>query len=76
VASHVRHASIPATVLTARGLRASTNWVGKRAALSVTPRTRFLREQRRRVVARPLPTLAMLSTRAPGPRWLAAAFEE
>ncbi|HSO34498.1 MAG TPA: hypothetical protein VLT33_18315, partial [Labilithrix sp.] len=56
-------ASIPASISlpTARDLRERANRVGERAALSGTPRTRFLREQRRRVVARLLPTLAMLA---------------
>lgn len=35
--------------------------MGERAALPGTPRTRFLREQRRRVVGRLLPTLATLA---------------
>lgn len=46
---------------TAKDLREKANRVGERAALPGTPRTRFLREQRRRVVARLLPTLAMLA---------------
>ncbi len=46
---------------TAKDLRERANLVGQRAALPGTPRTRFLREQRRRVVARLLPTLAMLA---------------
>jgi len=46
---------------TAKDLRERANRVGERAALPGTPRTRFLREQRRRVVARLLPTLAMLA---------------
>lgn len=46
---------------TAQDLRDRANRVGERAALPGTPRTRFLREQRQRVVARLLPTLAMLA---------------
>ena len=46
---------------TAKDLRERANRVGERAALPGTPRTRFLREQRRRVVARLLPTFAMLA---------------
>ena len=46
---------------TAKDLRERANRAGDRAALPGTPRTRFLREQRRRVVARLLPTLAMLA---------------
>lgn len=46
---------------TAKDLRARANSLGERAALPGTPRQRFLREQRRRVVARLLPTLAMLA---------------
>jgi signal transduction histidine kinase len=46
---------------TAKDLRERADRVGERAALPGTPRTRFLREQRRRVVARLLPTLAMLA---------------
>jgi len=48
--------SLPA----AKDLRERANRASERAALPGTPRTRFLREQRRRVVARLLPTLAML----------------
>jgi signal transduction histidine kinase len=46
---------------TANDLRERANRVGVRAALSGTPRTRFLREQRRRLVARLLPALSMLA---------------
>jgi signal transduction histidine kinase len=46
---------------TAAHLRDQANRVGERAALPGTPRKRFLREQRQRVVARLLPTLAMLA---------------
>lgn len=79
--------SLPATLSlpTAKDLRERANRVGERAALSGTPRTRFLREQRRRVVARLLPTLAMLAVgtgvaaltdllrAAPGSRWVSLA---
>jgi signal transduction histidine kinase len=79
--------SIPAAVSlpTAKDLRERANRVGERAALPGTPRTRFLREQRRRVVARLLPTLAMLAVGtgvgavtdlfrdAPGSRWIVLA---
>lgn len=79
--------SIPATVSlpTAKDLRERANRVGERAALAGTPRTRFLREQRRRVVARLLPTLAMLAVGTgvaaltdllsdhPGSRWVSLA---
>lgn len=70
---------------TAKDLRERANRVGEQAALPGTPRTRFLREQRRRVVARLLPTLAMLAVgtgaaaltdllRAnPGSRWVSLA---
>jgi len=87
VAERVPPASIPASISlpTARDLRERANRVGERAALSGTPRTRFLREQRRRVVARLLPTLAMLAVgtgaaaltdlfrAAPGSRWVSLA---
>ena len=55
--------SIPATVSlpSAKDLRERAQRVGQRAALPGTPRTRFLREQRRRFVARLLPTLALLA---------------
>ena len=55
--------SVPGSVSlpTAKDLRARADRVGERAALPGTPRTRFLREQRKRVVARLLPTLAMLA---------------
>jgi signal transduction histidine kinase len=46
---------------TAKDLRERADRVGERAALPGTPRTRFLREQRQRLVARLLPTLAMLA---------------
>jgi signal transduction histidine kinase len=59
--------SLPA----AKDLRARADRVIERAALSGTPRGRFLREQRRRLVARLLPTLAMLAV-ATG---AAAAFD-
>lgn len=79
--------SLPATLSlpTAKDLRERANRVGERAALPGTPRTRFLREQRRRVVARLLPTLAMLAVgtgvaaltdllrAAPGSRWVSLA---
>jgi len=70
---------------TAKDLRERANRVGERAALPGTPRMRFLREQRRRVVARLLPTLAMLAVgtggvaltdllrAAPGSRWASLA---
>ena len=70
---------------TAKDLREQANRVGERAALPGTPRTRFLREQRRRVLARLLPTLAMLAVgtgvaaltdllrEAPGSRWVSLA---
>ena len=45
----------------ARDLRERANRAGERVAPSGTPRARFLREQRRRFVARLLPTLAMLA---------------
>lgn len=59
--------------------------MGERAALAGTPRTRFLRESRRRVAARLLPTLAMLAVgtgvaaltdllrAAPESRWVSLA---
>lgn len=46
---------------TAKDLRDRANRVGERAALPGTPRSRFLREQRRRVIARLLPVLAMIA---------------
>lgn len=46
---------------TAKDLRDRANRAGERAALAGTPRSRFLREQRRRVVARLLPVLAMIA---------------
>ena len=49
--------SLPA----AKDLRARADRVIAGAALPGTPRSRFLREQRRRVVARLLPTLAMVA---------------
>jgi len=49
--------SLPA----AKDLRARADRVIAGAALRGTPRSRFLREQRRRVVARLLPTLAMVA---------------
>jgi signal transduction histidine kinase len=70
---------------TAKDLRERANRVGERAALPGTPRTRFLSEQRRRVVARLLPTLAMLAVgtgvtaltdlfrETPGSRWVSLA---
>jgi len=87
VAERVPPSSIPASVSlpTARDLRDRANRAGERAVLSGTPRTRFLREQRRRVVARLLPTLAMLAVgtgagaltdlfrAAPGSRWVSLA---
>ena len=45
----------------AKELRERANRVGERSALAGTPRERFLREQRQRVVARLLPALAMLA---------------
>ncbi|MDB4943396.1 MAG: hypothetical protein JWP97_2930 [Labilithrix sp.] len=56
-------ASIRASVSlpSAQQLREQALRVGERAALPGRPRARFLREQRRRVVARLLPTLAMLA---------------
>ena len=63
MAERVQPASIRASVSlpTAKDLRERANRVGERAALPGTPRTRFLREQRRRIVGRLLPTLAMLA---------------
>ncbi len=80
-ASSPKAVSLP----TAKDLRARANRVGECAALAGTPRTRFLREQRRRVVARLLPTLAMLAMGTgaaaltdlfrdlPGSRWVSLA---
>ncbi len=55
--------SIPATVSlsAARDLRAQAKRAGDHAALSGTPRSRFLREQRRRLAAHLLPMLAVLA---------------
>ncbi len=63
MAERVQPSSAPKTVSlpTAKDLRERANRVGERTALPGTPRTRFLRELRRRVVARLLPTLAMLA---------------
>jgi signal transduction histidine kinase len=49
--------SLPA----AKDLRAHADRVIERAVLSGTPRTRFLRDQRRRLVGRLLPVLAMVA---------------
>src|SRR4051794_23068036 len=49
--------SLPA----AKDLRAQVDRVIERAARSGRPRDRFLREQRRRLVSRLLPTLALLA---------------
>jgi signal transduction histidine kinase len=49
--------SLPA----AKDLRARADRVIERAALSGTPRSRFLRDQRQRLAARLLPTLAMVA---------------
>jgi two-component system NtrC family sensor kinase len=87
VAERVQPPRIPASVSlpTAKDLRERAALVGERAALHGTPRARFLREQRRRVVGRLLPTLAMLAVgtgaaaltdllrAAPGSRWASLA---
>lgn len=79
--SPTRAVSLP----TAKDLRDRANRVGERAALRGTPRTRFLGEHRRRVLARLMPTLAMLAVGTgvaaltdlfadhPGPRWATLA---
>jgi len=58
-------ASIPTPAIislpAAKDLRARAERAGERARLPGTPRRRFLREQRRRVVARLLPALALIA---------------
>src|SRR5687767_9026126 len=61
--------SLPA----AKELRARADRFTERAALSGTPRSRFLRDQRRRVMARLLPSLAMVAV-ATGAAALADLF--
>lgn len=63
--------SLPA----AKDLRARADRVIERAALRGTPRSRFVREQRRNLVARLLPTLAMVAV-ASGAAALADLFRD
>lgn len=63
--------SLPA----AKDLRARADRVIERAALSGTPRSRFLREQRNRLVSRLLPALALIAV-ATGAAAVADLFHE
>ncbi|MBX3188181.1 MAG: HAMP domain-containing histidine kinase [Labilithrix sp.] len=70
-----RRATAAISLPAAKDLRERANRAGERAALAGTPRSRFLREQRRRFASRLLPTLAMLGV-ATGAAALADLFHD